>query len=316
MDLKKNMPRGTSKTLVDDANRLVATQWVDSKVVNCITTLPDLGDDEVQRRRGSDSQTVPCPKCICKYQRTMFGVDKGDQIRMHGGGFARKAHFKKRYKKIHLGILDIMLMNSYIGWNMAAGKAGSTKYHLKRWEFYTLIAEYMLNFKDPRPNKLAESLQRTAAVSFIEGEVHTPFQIVYSKMPNAVCMVCKLESNWGLKKAGLQKNLSYCGTCKLVAHTFIPDPGDDSNRRLIHEQPECVDKTCWQIAHEQLAKLDGIWRMKGQGPNSLNYSVVTSNPIYMRLKAAHGKNPRKKRRSREEIEAAHLRATATSEDQV
>ena len=58
MDLKKNMPRGTSKTLVDDANRLVATQWVDSKVVNCITTLPDLGDDEVQRRRGSDSQTL------------------------------------------------------------------------------------------------------------------------------------------------------------------------------------------------------------------------------------------------------------------
>ena len=29
----------------------------------------------------------------------MFGVDKGDQIRAHGGGFATKAHFKKWYKK-------------------------------------------------------------------------------------------------------------------------------------------------------------------------------------------------------------------------
>jgi hypothetical protein len=29
----------------------------------------------------------------------MFGVDKGDQMRVHGGGFATKAHFKKWYKK-------------------------------------------------------------------------------------------------------------------------------------------------------------------------------------------------------------------------
>ena len=134
MDLKKSNVRGTSKTLIDDANRLVATQWVDSKVVNCISTLPDLGVENVTRRRGSTATSIPCPKCIVKYQRTMFGVDKGDQIRMHDGGFARKAHFKKWSKKIHLGILDIMLMNSYIGWNMAAGEAGTTKFHLKCWD--------------------------------------------------------------------------------------------------------------------------------------------------------------------------------------
>ena len=55
----------------------------------------------------------------------MFGVDKGDQIHVHMGGFAQKAHFKKWYKRIHLGVLDIMLMNSHIGWNLAAAENGS-----------------------------------------------------------------------------------------------------------------------------------------------------------------------------------------------
>jgi hypothetical protein len=45
-------------------------------------------------------------------------VDKGDQYRARGGGFANKAHFKKWYKKILLGLFDIMLLNAFVCYNM------------------------------------------------------------------------------------------------------------------------------------------------------------------------------------------------------
>jgi len=48
----------------------------------------------------------------------MFGVDKGDQMRLHGGGFVRKAHHKKWHKKSFFVVLDCMLLNSLIAWNM------------------------------------------------------------------------------------------------------------------------------------------------------------------------------------------------------
>ena len=50
----------------------------------------------------------------------MYGVDKGDQIKKKGCSFAKKAHFQKWYIKYFFAIMDCMLLNSLITWNLYA----------------------------------------------------------------------------------------------------------------------------------------------------------------------------------------------------
>ena len=103
----------------DKVNKILYVQWLDSKVVGLVTTLNTTAIGMVKRQIGAKAKEITCPKAVTTYQNTMFGVDKGDQIRVHGGGFSNKAHFKKWYKKSYLAILDCMMMNAYIAWNMA-----------------------------------------------------------------------------------------------------------------------------------------------------------------------------------------------------
>jgi len=73
--------------------------------VNIITSVIDTDMDNAYRQVGLQKLTFNCPAIIWRYQQNMFGVDKGDQIRAAGGGFALKAHYKKWYKKVSLHYL-------------------------------------------------------------------------------------------------------------------------------------------------------------------------------------------------------------------
>ena len=77
--------------------------WNDNKVVNVVSTLSVSGKMAIQCRIGKDLHSFPVEKCVKKYQQGMGGVDKFNQRNKAGGGFATKAHFKKWYKKTHLG---------------------------------------------------------------------------------------------------------------------------------------------------------------------------------------------------------------------
>jgi hypothetical protein len=69
----------------------------------------------------------------------MGTVDRADQMRAHFGGFAAQAHFKKWYKKVIMAVLDCMLLNGLVLWNLSAEKiAGRQK--LSRFEFFQVIA--------------------------------------------------------------------------------------------------------------------------------------------------------------------------------
>ena len=50
----------------------------------------------------------------------MGGVDRSDQYRERGSGFASKSHYKKWYKKAYFAVMDFMVLNSYFAWNMSA----------------------------------------------------------------------------------------------------------------------------------------------------------------------------------------------------
>ncbi|CAB9517269.1 unknown protein [Seminavis robusta] len=145
MDLEKSDGRGSYKISVDKQNRLLEMQWVDNKVVSMVTSRNDTSIGKVKRQIGSIKKTLDCPKAIIGYQTTMFGIDKGDQIRDHFGGFSTKAHFKKWYKKIFLALLDCMLLNGLVAWNLSVDEDRlKIRNKLKRHEFMMMVAESLL----------------------------------------------------------------------------------------------------------------------------------------------------------------------------
>jgi hypothetical protein len=80
----------------------------------------------------------------------MGGVDRADQMQSHFGGFAAQGHFKKWYKKTLLAVLDCMLHNARLMWNMSVdsdyGRAHGRK-AMERYEFMHLVAQELLTFK-------------------------------------------------------------------------------------------------------------------------------------------------------------------------
>ena len=77
------------------------------------------GSQTITRRQGEKLIEVECPNDIVLYQKNMGGVDRGDQHRMVGEGFANVAHFKKWYKKTFLVIADFCLLQAFTAWNLS-----------------------------------------------------------------------------------------------------------------------------------------------------------------------------------------------------
>ena len=82
----------------------------------------------------------------------MGGVDRGDQHRVMGAGFANVVHFKKWYKKAFLGIADFSMLQAFTAWNLSVdqmrttqsrGGANRGRKKLLKWEFYAVAAEEM-----------------------------------------------------------------------------------------------------------------------------------------------------------------------------
>ena len=71
------------------------------------------GIGEVTRRQGASVTKVKYPNDAILYQQGMGGVDRGDQHRVVGAGFANVAHFKKWYKNTFLAIADFSLLQAF-----------------------------------------------------------------------------------------------------------------------------------------------------------------------------------------------------------
>jgi hypothetical protein len=148
--MEKQVQRGTYEIAICHEYNLIAIQWKDSRIVNHLSSYLNLGVGQVRRRTGNQQISVPCPKAIIHYQENMGGVDRGDQMRAHFGGFASQGHFKKWYKKTLMAVLDCMLHNARLLWNMSVdsdyGRAQGRR-HLERYEFMHVVAQERLKFK-------------------------------------------------------------------------------------------------------------------------------------------------------------------------
>ena len=279
MDLKmkaNGTNRGLYKMLVDKTNKVQCIQWIDSRVVNVVTTLLNNEISHVLRQKGRNKLRLTCPVAVIKYQLYMLGVDKGDQMRAHGGGFSRKAHFQKWYKRVYLSILDCMLLNALVVWNESALDNSLHRSMLKRFEFYEYCAQRMLNYKDKEspiaPERLVTRYQSN----------HVPSEAV----KKTKCIVCKLEHGLGLggkdlKLGGLTTNIVTCATCKISAHNFAV-----TKKRKIHSLPCFEGMTCWQIAHSEVG--NQLW-LQSKGEVGHSYGIQTTHAIYGRLRELYNK---------------------------
>ena len=295
----KGMEKGLYKFGYDKVNRVLCTQWVDSKAVNCVSTLIDSTVGEVGRQRGSLRQMRPCPNIMKMYQGTMYGVDKGDQMRMHFGGFSNKGHYKKWYKKSFLAVLDMMLLNSKLGWNMSAKDPTLHRQELSRHDFYQYVAESLLEFRDrenpPSPEIVRE---RRRALTTADGHIH---QMKQSDYPKAKCVVCNLEQRWkkSLGQKGLTSNVVECTICGITAHAVVPE---ETCNRLIHKLPYFTDPqmTCFEILHSPEGY--GIWSRRPEGSKS-RYMPHPTHPVVIELRVAHGLAAKITRKRRQQVQS-------------
>ena len=148
MNLTKSMPRGMRKVLYNHVNKVMATKWVDNKVVSCTSTLQVSGEVPVQKRSGTEILNLMVEKSLKCYHEGMGGVDRGDQYQELGAGFALKAHYKKWYKKAYFFVLDFMTLNAFLAWNLSAEDPIHNRFKLEKFQFYAALAKEMILFND------------------------------------------------------------------------------------------------------------------------------------------------------------------------
>jgi Transposase IS4 len=290
LDKKRNNERGTYKIAYSSDTKLLSFQWHDSKVVNCVSSLLDFRRSGVQRQVGSVRKSFACPSALKHYQENMGGVDKGDQMRGHFGGFAAQSHFKKWYKKTLMAVLDCMLLNALRLWNMSCESQRVTnRRQLNRHEFINVISQEMLEYKtecmlSPLKDMTEETLENRGSRDNRPGVLS---HVIEQAVGDRRCRVCMLEGSIVKRKVarlripitdeikqklhnakhGNRAQLSHCKHCGLYAHNSILI----NNTKHIHDF--FPNMTCMEILHSK--KGMEIWNINRGGKVTVNYKNKT-----------------------------------------
>jgi hypothetical protein len=318
-DLKKTDGRGTFMRAYDKNNHVAEIQWVDSRVVNFVTT--DTNNNwsigEVKRQVGSKKMVVKCPNAIRRYQQTMFGVDKGDQLRARSGGFANKAHFKKWYKTIHLGLMDIMLVNGFVLFNMymqiKTERAGRYFQKLQHHEILMYVAEYLLSYNEQSQNPpTPEAVRNRRSKAESDSRKHKPVVINNALNKNKKrCTVCRTESYMAPKSvgdAGLKTNLVRCTECYVTAHNYVPE---DSSC-IIDGLAQFEGLTYFEILHSR----DGQCLWERTGNPDKPFKVNKKNEIYKKLRTYHGLSEKITRKRKKRTDDSADADTSDEDDNI
>jgi len=223
----------------------------------------------------------------------MFGVDKGDQMRLHGGGFARKAHFQKWYKRSFMAIMDFILLNSLIAWNMAVEEESQLhRQKFSRHDFYTWIAEELLHYQDPARRQQREPLSPNIIRDSTSR--NNPQHLPGPAKKRSTCQVCRLEANVSNSKEAKALSSRNCVACldpecRIVAHNHVPS----SSTFKIHDLLG-PGQTCFDLAHSAKGRM--IWEPDVRGLAAVPHKIKTSHPIVQALRSHYGLQPRKTRR--------------------
>jgi len=302
MTLKKDKSttRGTYKLAVSKEFGVGVVQWVDSKVVNCVSTYIDFKEKSVSRQVGPELKHFPCPHMLVLYQLFMSGVDRVDQMRAHGGSFASIAHFKKWYKKALMAVIDCMLLNGLHLWNALAERYPHRK-KLSRHKYMRIVANFLLKYKTKtmlspmRPSKKAKRAHFEETTNVTE-QRHDGKDTKVSK-PNTKCLVCSIEvsyinaclSRLASEKAkevkskldsfgrGVRKSVACCQVCEVNAHDRVLEEVD---KKKIHGY-FAPNQSCMEILHSETGK--EIWNVQRDKDGKCWARARTKHPVIQAL---------------------------------
>ncbi|POM58894.1 Hypothetical protein PHPALM_36394 [Phytophthora palmivora] len=119
-----------------------------------LTTGASTQEFTIRRNAWSESEesVVPCPKLVKDYHHNMRGVDVHEQLQLQRYSVQMASTFKKYYKTLFLGLLDLALVNEYVVHR--AYYAGVGKRGLSHSEFLTSLQTQLLSV---RPQHMTDS---------------------------------------------------------------------------------------------------------------------------------------------------------------
>ena len=121
-------PRGAYRIAqCKDIPQLVAVSWVDNRPVNFLATGASTHLTSVKRKNKDGTKIdVPCPQLVSDYNAFMGGVDRHDQLRVQRYSLQKSVRFKKYYKALFLGIIDMALVNGFVIHKIVKEKNGES----------------------------------------------------------------------------------------------------------------------------------------------------------------------------------------------
>ncbi|KAE8980658.1 hypothetical protein PR001_g24222 [Phytophthora rubi] len=221
-----HIPRGTTRMAAAKCYPpLTALLWWDRKPVHLLCSGGSKVLQSCERRlRGGRKVVVPCPAMMRDYQRWMEGVDIHDQLRLQRYSLQMAVVFRKYYKTIFLGLVDMAIVNAYIVYREAQKQRGEPPAdHAK---FLRVLQAQMLeltpaDFTDammsPGPPAQGERMRALPAEHKLTEFPDWQYVGVIRKRPQHQCKVCSIRK---------QKKGERCAT------RFFCEACSDGNKRV------------------------------------------------------------------------------------
>ncbi len=157
-------------------------------------------------------------------------------------------------QKSYLGIIDFMLINGHVAWNMSAKLKGVFRTMIDNSIWRMFVAELMLNWKDPMVE-----CETTTMLTHVVNDNHCPKQVI--KLANVYiwCFVCGLETSIQ-KRIGIQivdicdqssNHMATCTNpnCNIIAQSHV----SPTSRLLVLKIPHFVWLSFFEIARHELS---------------------------------------------------------------
>ncbi|POM71749.1 Hypothetical protein PHPALM_11638 [Phytophthora palmivora] len=128
---KKPPKKQTSVYQERDLKIIKFHAWWDNKAFYMLASGGSVEMDRVERRNKQTGQQakVACPRVLKDYEKRMGGVDVHDQLRLQRYSLQLAIKYKKYYKSLFLGLVDLAVINAYIVFNdRRAGTAQKINY--------------------------------------------------------------------------------------------------------------------------------------------------------------------------------------------
>ena len=269
-----------------DLPGMMAMCWFDNKPVHFIATGATASQSSVTRRvqigRGRTMthgapDELSAPQLVRDYHKWMGGVDVHNQLRLQSYSIQTSIRFRKYYKSLFFGFVDMAIVNGFITHKEVMRAAGRTP--MKRAAYMTTLHNQLLQVKaadfeapddllSPAPRKRSRKAASGACVTHTMRQSQDWYGPAdKQRRRQRACKVCALLRG---EKSKSWQTTFYCEQCS-----------PDSDRLLltcsrVRGHPIAPTKTCWQIWHEDFDCGNDI-------PESLKHRVQ-----YRRSRAAPG----------------------------